>query len=105
MLCRLDAEPDFAMDFCLPSPVSSSQPLRLPDGRWELGTSILTVMVKSLVQMVTHLQERATYASSKAWLSVAEDWVLFYNYSTPDNLGPVTVHAVAHLMMSPDVYS
>ena len=37
---RLDAEPDFAADFCLPSPVASSQPLRLPDGRWELGTSI-----------------------------------------------------------------
>ena len=37
---RLDAELDFAADFCLPSPVASSQPLRLPDGRWELGTSI-----------------------------------------------------------------
>ena len=44
---RLDAEPDFAADFRLPSPVASSQPLRLPDGRWELGTSIQTAMVKS----------------------------------------------------------
>ena len=32
--CHLDAEPDFVVDFCLPSPVASSQPLRLPDGRW-----------------------------------------------------------------------
>ena len=45
---QLDAKPDFAADFCLPSPVASSQPLRLPDDRWELGTSIQTVMVKSL---------------------------------------------------------
>ena len=52
---RLDAEPDFAADFRLPSPVASSQPLRLPDGRWELGTSIQTAMVKSSVQMVTRL--------------------------------------------------
>ena len=44
---RLDAKPDFAADFHLPSPVASSQPLRLPDGRWELGTSIQTAMVKS----------------------------------------------------------
>ena len=55
MPCRLDAKPDFVVDFCLPSPVASSQPLRLPDLRWELGTSIQTAMVKSLVQMVTHL--------------------------------------------------
>ena len=46
--CQLDAEPDFAVDFHLPSPVASSQPLRLPNGRWELGTSIQTAMVKSL---------------------------------------------------------
>ena len=45
---QLDAKLDFAADFCLPSPVASSQPLRLPDGRWELGTSIQTAMVKSL---------------------------------------------------------
>ena len=44
---QLDAEPDFVADFHLPSPVASSQPLRLPDGRWELGTSIQTAMVKS----------------------------------------------------------
>ena len=50
---RLDAEPDFAADFHLTSPVASSQPLRLPDDRWELGTSIQTAMVKSLAQMVT----------------------------------------------------
>ena len=47
MPCQLDAKLDFVVDFCLPSPVASSQPLRLPDGRWELGTSIQTVMVKS----------------------------------------------------------
>ena len=46
---QLDAEPDFAADFYLPSPVASSQPLRLPNGRWELGTSIQTAMVKSSV--------------------------------------------------------
>ena len=45
---QLDAEPDFVVDFHLPSLVASSQPLRLPDGRWELGTSIQTVIVKSL---------------------------------------------------------
>ena len=43
----LDAELDFVVDFHLPSPVASSQPLRLPDSGWELGTSIQTVMVKS----------------------------------------------------------
>ena len=37
---HLDAKPDFVVDFPLTSPVASSQPLRLPDGRWELGTSI-----------------------------------------------------------------
>ena len=52
---QLDTKPDFMADFHLPSPVASSQPLRLPDGRWELGTSIQTVMVKSSVQMVTRL--------------------------------------------------
>ena len=46
---QLDAKPDFAADFHLPSPVASSKPLRLPDGRWELGTSIQTAMVKSSV--------------------------------------------------------
>ena len=39
---QLDTKPDFAVDFYLPSPVASSQPLRLPNGRWELGTSIQT---------------------------------------------------------------
>ena len=48
-LCHLDAEPDFVVDFYLPSPVASSQPLRLLDGRWELGTSILMAMAKSSV--------------------------------------------------------
>ena len=55
MPCQLDAEPDFVVDFCLLSPVASSQLLRLPNGRWELGTSIQTAMVKSSVQMVIHL--------------------------------------------------
>ena len=72
---HLDAELDFVVDFYLPSPVASSQPLRLLDGRWELGTSIKMVMVKSLAQMVTHLQEQATYASFKAWFLAVEDWV------------------------------
>ena len=44
----LDTEPDFAANFYLPSPAASSQPLRLPDGRWELGTSIQMAMVNSL---------------------------------------------------------
>ena len=40
MLRHLDDKLDFAVDFHLPSPVASSQPLRLPNGRWELGMSI-----------------------------------------------------------------
>ena len=55
MPCQLDAELDFAADFHLPSSITSSQPLRLPNGRWELGTSIQMAMVKSSVKMVTHL--------------------------------------------------
>ena len=55
MQCHLDAEPDFAVDFCPPSPVASNQILRLPDGRWELNTSIQTAMVKISAQMVTCL--------------------------------------------------
>ena len=55
MPCHLDAELDFVADFCLPSPAVSSQPLRLPDCRWELGTSIQRVMVKSSAQIVTRL--------------------------------------------------
>ena len=47
MLCCFDAELDFMVDFYLPSPMASSQPLRLLDGRWELGMSIQTVMVKA----------------------------------------------------------
>ena len=43
---HLDTELDFVADFYLPSPVASSQPLRLLDGRWELGTSIKIAMVK-----------------------------------------------------------
>ena len=46
---QLDADLDFMVEFHLPSPVASSQYLRLPDGRWELGTSIQTAMVKSSV--------------------------------------------------------
>ena len=47
MLHRLDTEADFAADYHLPSLAASSQPLRLPDSRWELDTSIQTAMVKS----------------------------------------------------------
>ena len=54
-LCHLDAELDFVVGLPLTSLAASSQPLRLPDSRWELSTSIWTAMVKSLVQMVTHL--------------------------------------------------
>ena len=62
-------------------------------------------MVKSSVQIVTRLQEWATYASFKAWLLVVEDWVSSHNHTMPNNLGPVTIRAIARLMMSPDVYS
>ena len=55
--------------------------------------------------MVTHLQEQATYASFKAWLSAVEDWVSSHTHTTPDNLGPATIHTVACLTMSPDIYS
>ena len=101
---QLDAEPDFVASFHLPSPVASSYPLRLPDGRWELGTSIQMAMVKSLAQMVNCLQEWATYASFKVWLLLVEDWVLSHTHTTPNNLGLVTVHTVARLTMSPDIY-
>ena len=103
--CRLDAELNFVVDFHLPSPEASSQPIRLPDGRWELDTSIQMVMVKSLAQMVTQLQEWATYASFKAWLSVVKDWVSSHTHTTPENLGLVTVCAVAHLTISLGMYS
>ena len=62
-------------------------------------------MVKSSVKMVTHLQKQATYASFKAWLLVVEDWVLSYTHTIPDNLGPVTIHTMAHLTISLDIYS
>ena len=55
MLRCLDAKLEFAEDFCLPSLFASSQLVRLPDGRWELGMSIQTEMVKSSAQMVTRL--------------------------------------------------
>ena len=55
--------------------------------------------------MVTCLQERATYASFKAWLSAVEDWVSSYTHTTPENLGPATICTMACLTMSPDVYS
>ena len=62
-------------------------------------------MVKSLIQIVTHLKELATYTSFEAWLLVVEDWVLSYSHTMPYNLGPATIHAMAHLTMSPDIYS
>ena len=46
-LHHFNADPDFVVDFYLPSPVASNQTLRLPDSMWESGTSIQTVMVKS----------------------------------------------------------
>ena len=87
MLHHLDAELDFVADFHLPSPVASSQPLRLPDGRWELGISIQTSMVKGLAQIVTSLQDWATYTSFKAWLLVVEDWVSSYTHMMPNKFG------------------
>ena len=62
-------------------------------------------MVKSLAQMVTCLLEQATYALFKAWLLAVKDWVSSHTHTKPDNLGPATIHAVARLMMSPDIYS
>ena len=55
--------------------------------------------------MVTHLQEWATYTSFKAWLLAVKDWVLSYTHTSPNNLGLVTICAMAHLTMSLDVYS
>ena len=55
--------------------------------------------------MVTHLQEQATYALFKAWLLVVKDWVASHTHMMPGNLEPVTVHAMAHLTMSLDIYS
>ena len=105
MPCHLDAEPDFAVDFCLLYPAASSQPFRLLDGKWELGTFIQTVMLKSLVQIETSLQEHATYASFNTWLLVLEDWVSSYTHTMPDNLVPVSLYAMAYLTISLDVYS
>ena len=105
MQCCLYTELDSVADFYLSSPAASSQPLRLPNGGWELGTSIQTAMVKSLAQIVTHLKEQATYTLFKAWLLAVKDWVLSHTHTMPDNLGLAIVCTVAHLMMSPDVYS
>ena len=55
--------------------------------------------------MVTHLQEWATYTFFKAWLLVIKDWMSSHTHTTPENLGPATVHAVACLTMSLDIYS
>ena len=87
----LDAKLGFVVDFHLLSPAASSQPLRLPDSRWELGTSIQMAMVKSSAQIVTCLQEQATHASFEAWILIKEDWVSSYTHTTPDNLGAATI--------------
>ena len=55
--------------------------------------------------MVMRLQEWATYALFKAWLLVVKDWVLSHTHTMPNNLGLASVHAVACLTMSLDVYS
>ena len=55
--------------------------------------------------MVNHLQEWAIYTSFKAWLSAVEDWMLSHTHTMPENLGSVTIHAMAYLTMSPDMYS
>ena len=105
MAQHLYTEPDFVADLYLPFPAASSQPLRLPDSRWELVTSIQMAMVKSLVQIVTHLQKQATYALFKAWLLLVEDWVLSHTHTMPDNLGPATICTMAYLTRSLDMYS
>ena len=53
--------------------------------------------------MVTYLQEQATYTSFKAWILAVKDWVL--SHTTPNNLGPAIIYAMAHLTMSLDVFS
>ena len=55
--------------------------------------------------MVTHLQEQPTYASFKAWLLVVRNWVSSHTHSMTDNLGLAAICAMAHLTMSPDIYS
>ena len=55
--------------------------------------------------MLTSLQKLATYAPFKAWLLVVEDWVSSHAHTMPNNLGLATIRAMAHLTMSPDVYS
>ena len=70
-----------------------------------MGTSIQMVMVKSSTQMMSHLQELATYNSFKAWCLAVEDWLFSNTHTTPDNLGPATVCTIAHLTRSLDVYS
>ena len=62
-------------------------------------------MVRILAQIVTCLEERATYASFKAWLSMIEDWVLSHTHTTPENLVLATIRAMAHLTISLDIYS
>ena len=54
--------------------------------------------------MVTHLEEWTNHASIKAWLSAVEDWVLSHTHTMPNNLGPATIHPVACLTMSQEVY-
>ena len=53
-------------------------------------------MVKSSVQMVTHLQEWATYASLRAWVLAVGDWVFSNTHTMPNILGLATIHAIAH---------
>ena len=55
--------------------------------------------------MVTHLQEQATYALFKAWLSAVKDWVLSHTHTMPSNLGLATIHTMACLTMGLDIYS
>ena len=62
-------------------------------------------MVKGWAQIVTVLQEQATYTSFKVWLLVVEDWVSSYTDMMPNNLGLVTICFVACLTISPDMYS
>ena len=65
--------------------------------------SIQTIIVKSLAQMVTQLEEQATYSIFKSWLLAVKAWVLSYTHTKPNNLGPAIVCAMAHLTMSWDI--
>ena len=62
-------------------------------------------MVKSVSTMVTKLQDTATYAKFKAWLSAVEDWVASHLGAALEALGPHADRTVARLTMTPELYA